>query len=103
MRVMFKATFDVDAGNAAIKSGKLPEIMESILSDLKPEAAYFVAQNGKRAAILFLNMDDPSQLPAAAEPFFHAFNADIECTPAMTAEDLMKAGDAIEDAVKKYA
>ncbi len=60
-------------------------------------------KTARGGAILFLNMDDPSQLPAAAEPFFQAFNAEIECTPAMTAEDLMKAGDAIEDAVKKYS
>jgi hypothetical protein len=38
-----------------------------------------------------------------AEPFFLAFNASVEVFPAMTLEDLMKAGPHIESAIKKYA
>ncbi len=103
MRMLLKASLDVEASNVAIKNGKLGELMESILGDLKPEAAYFVLDGGQRTALLFVDLDDPSQLPALAEPWFHAFNAEIECTPAMKAEDLMKAGPAIEAAVTKYA
>ena len=51
---------------------------------------------------LIINMDDVSQLPAIAEPWFLALNASIEATPAMVAEDLEKAGPAIAEAVKKY-
>jgi hypothetical protein len=47
-------------------------------------------------------MQDPSQIPALAEPWFLAFNATIEAQPAMVAEDLAKAGPDIERAVKKY-
>ena len=32
-----------------------------------------------------------------------AFNASVKITPAMTAEDLMKGAQGIEEAVKKYA
>jgi hypothetical protein len=38
-----------------------------------------------------------------AEPFFLALNASVKIVPAMTLEDLMKAGPHIENAVKKYA
>ena len=44
-----------------------------------------------------------SQIPVAAEPLFLALNASVEFHPAMIAEDLMKAGPGIEDAVKKYS
>ena len=47
-------------------------------------------------------MDDLSQLPAIAEPRFLALNAAIEVMPAMTPEDLMKAGPAVEQAVKAF-
>ncbi len=47
-------------------------------------------------------MQDASQIPAIAEPWFLAFHADIELHPVMVAEDLAKAGGAIEKAVKKY-
>ncbi len=102
MRFLFKAVWDVEASNAAIKEGRMGEIVESILADLKPEAVYFVAENGKRAAYIILDMQDTSQMPAIAEPWFLAFNAAVELIPVMVPEDLMKAGPAIEEAVKKY-
>ncbi len=100
MRFLVKVSIPVESGNAAAKEGfkAIPEI----LAEQKPEAAYFLAEDGKRTALLFLDMDDTSQLPAIAEPWFLAFNASIEATPAMVAADLDKAGPAIEQAVKKY-
>ena len=102
MRFLLKAEFPVEAGNAAIKGGSLPKTIQSILDELKPEAAYFIAHNGKRTGLIFFDMQDPSQIPAVAEPWFLAFNASVELTPAMIPEDLRKAGPAIEQAVKKY-
>ena len=102
MRFLVKARMDVEAANALASAGKLGSTIQSILEELKPEAAYFVADEGQRTAILIINMEDTSQIPAIAEPWFLAFNADIEATPAMVAEDLEKAGPAIEEAVKKF-
>ena len=47
-------------------------------------------------------MQDASQIPAIAEPWFLAFNASIEIHPVMVPDDLAKAGSAIEAAVNKY-
>ena len=102
MRVMLRATMSVETGNQAMRSGKLPETIQSILDEQKPEAAYFIADGGHRTAILFLDIQDVSQLPALAEPWFLAFNASVEVTPAMTIADLAKAGPAIEKIVRKY-
>jgi hypothetical protein len=46
----------------------LPETVESILNELKPEAAYFAEENGKRTGFIFFDLKDTSQIPAAAEP-----------------------------------
>ncbi len=102
MRFMIKAKLDTEKANAAAKAGKLGQIIGAIVEAQKPEAAYFVAEDGKRTAVLFLNMNDTSELPAIAEPWFLAFNAELEATPAMVAEDLMKAGPDIEEAVKNF-
>jgi hypothetical protein len=102
MRFLLKASMPVEAGNAAIKDGTLPKKIQSILADLKPEAAYFSDDNGRRTAFIFFHMQDNSQIPAVAEPWFLAFNASVEIHPAMTAEDLAKAGPGFEQAVKKY-
>jgi hypothetical protein len=102
MRFLLKAEWPVEAGNAATKDGSLSKTVGSILDDLKPEAAYFLASNGKRTALLIVEMQDASQIPALAEPWFHAFQASLEIVPVMVPEDLNKAGPAIEQAVKKY-
>jgi len=102
VRFLLKAEWPVEAGNAAIKEGRLPEAIRSILDDIKPEAAYFLASNGKRTALLVVDMKDASQIPALAEPWFLAFNASIDIVPAMVPEDLGKAETAMKEAVKKY-
>jgi hypothetical protein len=103
MRFLVKVNIPVEAGNAAAKAGKLGSSIDSILSDLKPEAAYFTDNNGQRTAFLFLEMRDASQIPAVAEPWFLAFNASIEIHPVMVPDDLSRAENAIEVAVERYA
>ena len=102
MRFLVKVNIPVDAGNASAKAGKLGTTIQSILTDLKPEAAYFTDDNGQRTAFLFLEMKDASQIPAIAEPWFLAFNASIEIHPVMVPDDLAEAGSAIEATVNKY-
>ena len=102
MRFLLKAEIPVETGNAAAKDGTLGKKIQSILTELKPEAAYFLANNGKRTGFIFIDMQDQSQIPALAEPWFLTFNAALEFIPAMNLQDLMKAGPAIEQAVKKY-
>jgi hypothetical protein len=103
MRFFVKVNIPVRAGNEAAKAGKLGSTIQAILEDLKPEAAYFTADNGQRTALLFLDLQDASQIPAMAEPWFLAFDASIEASPVMVAEDLAKAGDSIAAAVEKYS
>ena len=102
MRFLFRARMDTEKANELVRQGKLGEVIGAILADQKPEAVYFAADNGKRTAFLFLNMDEPSELAAIAEPWFLAFDAEIESSPAMLPEDLEKAGPAIEAAAKKF-
>ncbi len=102
MRCLLKVLIPVEAGNAAIADGSLPKTIDSILADLKPEAAYFMDEHGKRSGFIFFDLKDASQIPAVAEPWFLAFNAHVEFHPAMNLEDLKKAAPGIEKAVKNY-
>ena len=54
MRMMLKFTLPVEKSNAAINDGSLGRTMESVLSKLKPEAAYFTPLEGKRGGMIFL-------------------------------------------------
>jgi hypothetical protein len=94
MRFLVKVSMPVEAGNAAVKAGTLGTTIQSILADLKPEAVYFTDDNGQRTAFVFLEMQDASQIPAIAEPWFLAFNAKVEFHPVMVPDDLARAGAA---------
>jgi hypothetical protein len=102
MRMLMKVSMPVEAGNRAAVDGSLPKTIQAILAEQKPEAAYFVGENGKRTGYIFLDLKNTSDIPLIAEPWFLAFNASVEITPAMTVEDLAAAGPGMESAVKKY-
>lgn len=102
MRFLLKVNIPIEAGNAAAKAGRLGEIIQTILADQKPESVYFTDDKGQRTGYVFLEMQDASQIPAIAEPWFLALNAGVEFHPVMVPADLAKAGPAIERAVKIY-
>ena len=103
MRMLLRVSIPVEAGNAAVKAGTLGPTIEGILADLKPEAAYFYSDdNGERAGSIVFDQEDSSQGPAAAEPWFLAFNARVSLRPIMTAQDLAKAGPSIDETAKRY-
>ena len=102
MRFMLTFRIPMDKGNAWIRQGQVEQTMQSILGDLKPEAAYFGTMDGARGSYLVINMDDASQIPAMAEPLFLGLDATVEFHPVMTPEDLQKASAAIQQAVQKY-
>lgn len=103
MRMLLRVSIPVDAGNAAAKDGSLGVTVEKILADLKPEAAYFFADdNGNRSGSIVFDMKDTSEIPRIAEPWFLAFNAKVSFRPVMNPQDLAKAGPAIDKAAKTY-
>ncbi len=103
MRFMIKVEMPVEKANELAEEGRLGEAIQTILDDLEPEAAYFTTANGDRAGYIFVDIEDASEIPAFAEPWFLALEANVDIFPVMTPEDLQKAGPGIERAVKKFA
>jgi hypothetical protein len=91
MRMMVRWTVPAEPGNAAITDGTMSSSIESLMQALKPEAAYFFANDGMRSGMMVFDMQDSSQIPHVAEPLFQAFNANVEILPVMNADDLNKA------------
>lgn len=103
MRMLLRVSIPVEAGNAAAKAGTLGSTVERILADLKPEAAYFFADDsGQRSGSVVFDMNDSSQIPAVAEPWFLAFGAKISLRPVMNPQDLSAAGPSIAKAAQQY-
>jgi len=101
--MLLRVSIPVESGNAAVKAGTLGSTIEKILADLKPEAAYFIADDdGNRSGSIVFDMQDQSQIPSVAEPWFLAFNAKVSFRPVMTPQDLAKAGPSLANAAKQY-
>lgn len=88
VRTLVRITMDMESGNAAIRNGTLARIIADAMERLKPEASYFYAEGGKRAALLVIDLKDQSDIPMIAEPFFNGMKATVEFFPAMNADDL---------------
>ena len=84
------------------REGNLRPTVQSIVEEVRPEAAYFCPMEGARGGFLVLNMDEASQIPAMAEPLFIGPDATVQIHPVMTAEDLERATPAIEQAAQRY-
>ncbi|HXY47875.1 MAG TPA: hypothetical protein VEI01_00395 [Terriglobales bacterium] len=103
MRMLLRVSIPVETGNAAAKAGTLGPTVEQIVADLKPEAAYYFADDeGQRSCSIVFDMKDTSQIPAIAEPWFLAFNAQISLRPVMNPQDLATAVPSISKAAQKY-
>jgi hypothetical protein len=102
MRMMLKVNMATEAANELARQGKLASTIQSILADLKPEAAYFTDDDGERTGFIFFDLADSSAIPAVAEPWFLSLNARLTFRPVMNSADLGRALPGIEAAVRKY-
>lgn len=91
MRMMLRWTVPAGRGNKAVKKGTIMEPIEDLMKLLEPEAAYFLAEGGKRSGMMVFDMTDPAQIPQIAEPLLQSLNASIEFVPVMNLDDLKRA------------
>ncbi len=97
MRMMLKANIPTEAGNKAVADGTLGKLVGELMGDIRPEAAYFFAENGQRSALLVFDMKDTSDIPPLAERFFLGLGAAVDFRPVMNAEDLQAGLQKIAD------
>jgi hypothetical protein len=101
MRMLLHAKIPHEKFNAAVRDGSIGRKMKKILEETKAEAVYFTNYDGQRGAIMIIKIDDSSEVPKFAEPWFLTFNANVEFHIAMTPEDLGRAG--LDALGKKWA
>lgn len=90
MRTLLKFSIPVAKGNQANADGTLPRVLQSVLTTINPEAAYFFTLEGKRGGFIVFDLTDSSEIPAIAEPLFQELDAEVEFYPVMNQEDLTK-------------
>ncbi|MCW8277327.1 panthothenate synthetase [Pseudomonas sp. PCH199] len=78
--------------NSLVRAGTVGEVIERILAGIKPLEVYFTEQDGRRGAILLIDVQDPCEIPSFSEPFFLHFNATCKFRIVLNPQDLQKAG-----------
>jgi hypothetical protein len=100
MRMLLDITFPHEPFNTLVRKGTAGATIGKILDAIKPEAVYFTEQDGHRGALMAVDLKDPSQIPALAEPWFLHFQADCKFRVAMTPDDLKRSG--LDELGKKW-
>ncbi|MEV6976128.1 hypothetical protein [Kitasatospora sp. NPDC093806] len=88
MRALLEIELDTATTNKAIADGTILTTFERLMADLKPEAAYAFARNGRRCQIVVVDIADEAALPSICEPFWLEFNASIDVHICMNPAEL---------------
>jgi len=102
MRFLISARVPTEQTNALIREGRFPQIFQSIMEDLQPEAAYFTDVDGARGGYFIVNGEDSSEMFSKTEPLFQGMRAEIRIQLVWTPEDVQKGMPALEQAAQKY-
>lgn len=84
LSMFLRVSIPVEEGNAALKAGTFDPGIERILADLKPEAAYFLADDhGNRSGSIVFDMKGPAGNSGSCQTVVFAFNAKVLLRPVM--------------------
>jgi hypothetical protein len=92
MKMIMISEFPPEPFNSQVSDGSIGSVVGSIMETLDFESFHFVELDGCRGAVGVFNIEDSSEIPTYAEPFFLKFDAQVRFRIAMTPEDLGKAG-----------
>jgi len=101
MKIILNIEIPNEPFNSMVRAGNAGQTMAAILDGIKPEAAYFHAPGGHRGATMIVDIDDPSEIPSIAEPFFLKLNARCKFDVVMSPQELARGG--LEELGKKWA
>jgi hypothetical protein len=101
MKMLLTVEMPHEPFNTLTKEGKAGQVLGRIMEEIRPESIYFTEHEGARGCVAVVEVENASDIPKFAEPFFLNFNADCKFRVAMSLEDLRKAG--LEELGKKWA
>ena len=101
MKMLLRVVMPHEPFNSMVRQGTVGKVLEKIMAEIKPEAAYFSLEDGYRSALLVININKPGDYIKYAEPFFLQFNAKIDYKIVISPEEMRASG--LEEIGKKYA
>jgi len=90
MRLIFRFSIPVRKGNEAASDGTLAQALRELVEKVRPEAAYFHLDDGRRAGTLVFEAKEQFLLAEINEPLFAKLDAKIDIQPAISLDELLK-------------
>jgi hypothetical protein len=90
MRTLLKVTLPPGTGNETDRPEEMPRFLDAMMKELKPEAAYFYPENGRRTSLIIFDLKETSQMPAISERLTRKLGAEVLFSPVMNFEELKK-------------
>jgi hypothetical protein len=90
MRFLIRAKIPTDAGNKLVQDPNFMKNLEDYMNKVKPEAAYFMPNDGHRTMAFIASIENNSQVPGLVEPLFQWTGANVDVIPVMNFDDLKK-------------
>jgi hypothetical protein len=87
MRMLLQATVAADRGTEILKSGNLQKTIQQFSETFKPEATYFLLNEGMRSSLYVFDLPSLAQMPEITEMFFQ-LGCEVTLSPCMTPQDL---------------
>ena len=102
MRMMLCITLPTAKFNDLARQGQVGPKLKKIIEDTRPEAIYFGKGNaGQRGVVAVVEIPTPADLSRFTEPWYLAFEATVETSICMTAEEVATLD--LEDLAGQYA
>jgi hypothetical protein len=92
MKMVMITEFPPEPFNSHVRDGTIAGVIGKIVDTLDFESLHFVELDGCRGAVGIFEIEDSSEIPTYAEPFFLSFDAEVRFRIAMTPADLGNAG-----------
>jgi hypothetical protein len=91
MRMLMKIVLPNASYNRAIAEGRLSVVWQHFFDLARPEATYYVGEQGLRAVHVLLDLPDTARYAALTLPLYQHLEAEITCEPALRFEDIAAA------------
>ncbi len=91
MRLLVEITFPNEPFNTLVREGTIGQKIGAAVEATGPKSIYFTEHDGQRGASAVYELNNDSEVPRVAEPWYLAFNATCRFRVAMTPDDLGKA------------
>ena len=88
MRGMLKSQLDTESASLAISDGSISAVFEKLFGVCRPEATYFLTEQGRRTIYAIFDLKSLDQIPVLAEPLFQSLGASVDFMPVMNQAEL---------------